>query len=201
MSGRTPQAITIDVGAILHDTVATARPDLVTRPTGRAVREAIEARIARARQSPSVSVLDFTAVRILDFSCADEVVAKLLARYVRGDRPSDVFFLVRALGEVHRHAVEQVLGRHGLAAVCDLGQGYELLGPTSEEEQLAWQTLETRKRIDVGDFAREFGERSGPLVSGLAARRLAWCGRGGGASALSALAPATGTPTAKKEER
>ena len=200
MSGRAPQAVTIDVGSILSDSVAAARPDLVTRPTGRAVREAIEARIAGPGESPSVSLLDFTGVRILDFSCADEVVAKLLARYVPSDRPFEGFFLFRAVGEVHRHSLEQVLGRRGLAAVCDLGEGYELLGPTSEEERLAWRTLETRRRIDAGDFAREFGARSGPLVRGLAARRLAWCSGNGGAAALSALASPTGKPAANTEE-
>ena len=188
MTATAPHAITIDVGAILNDTVATARPDLVTRPTGRAVREAIEVRIAGVDRSPSISLLDFTGVRILDFSCADEVVAKLLARYIRSDRPRDAFFLFRAVGDAHRHAVEEVLGRHGLAAVCDLGEGYELLGPTSEEERLAWWKLERRKRIDVDEFKTEFGERSEPVVRGLAARRLAWRGGGGGASALSALA-------------
>ena len=188
MNARFPHAIRIDVGAILNDTIAASRPDLVTRPTGRAVREAIEVRIAGVRRSPSVSLLDFTGVRILDFSCADEVVAKLLARYIRNDRPCDAFFLFRAVGDVHRHAVEEVLGRHGLAAVCDLGEGYELVGPTSTEERVAWWTLERRRRIDPDEFSREFGERSEPVVRGLAARRLAWCGSGGGASALSALA-------------
>ncbi len=192
MNARFPHAIRIDVGAILNDTIAAARPDLVTRPTGRAVREAIEVRIAGVGRSPFVSLLDFTGVRILDFSCADEVVAKLLARYIRNDRPRDAFFLFRAVGDAHRHAVEEVLGRHGLAAVCDLGEGYELVGPTSAEERVAWWTLERRKRIDPDDFSREFGERSEPVVRGLAARRLAWCGSGGGASALSALARTSG---------
>lgn len=188
MSGRVPNAFTIDVGAILSDMVASARPDLVTRPTGRAVRRAIEVRITAVRWSPSVSLLDFTRVRILDFSCADEVVAKLLARYVPSDRPRDAFFLFRAVGEIHRHAVEEVLGRHGLAAVCDLGKGYELLGPTTEEERAAWRTLERRERLGPGDLAAALGEGGGPVVRGLAARRLAWRGNNGAAAALSALA-------------
>lgn len=181
-------ALTIDVGAILNETTAAARPDLVTRPTGRAVRDAIEVRVTEGGRTPSVSVIDFTRIRVLDFSCADEVVAKLLVRYMRHDRPRDAFFLFRAVGEIHRHAVEEVLGRHGLAAVCDLGAGYELLGPTSPEERRAWLALERRQRIGPGELASELGERSGPVLRGLAARRLAWCGRNGVASALSALA-------------
>ena len=191
MNGEAPRAFTIDVGEILVGAVDSARPDLVTRPTGRAVRDAIEVRIARARRSPSVSLLDFTRVRILDFSCADEVVAKLLARYLHQDRPCDAFFLFRAVGEIHRHAVEEVLSRHELAAVCDLGAGYQLLGPTSPEERLAWRTLERRQTVGPGEFAAEFGKGGGSALRGLAARRLAWRGRNGAASAISALAHST----------
>ena len=180
--------LTIDVGAIASDAVAQARPDLVTRPTGRAVRAAIEVRIAGIARSPSVSLLDFTHVRILDFSCADEVVAKLLVRYMRGDRPREAFFLFRAVGDIHRHAVEEVLGRHGLAAVCDLGEGYELLGSATGEERTAWRALEHRGRIGPSELAVEFGEHGVPVIRGLADRRVAWCGRRGGACALSALA-------------
>ena len=179
----------IDVSAIVRDTVASPRPNLVTRPTGRAVREAIEGRLAGTSLSLSVSVIDFTRVRILDFSCADEVVAKLLLRYLGRDRPTNTFFLFRAVGEMHRHSVEEVLGRHGIAAVCDIGEGgFQLLGRASAEERTAWRTLERRERIGPGELAAALGDRGEPLVRGLAERRLAYRSGNGGASALSALA-------------
>lgn len=180
--------LTIDVGAIVGDAVAPARRDLVTRPTGRAVREAIEVRIARTTRAPSVSLLDFSQVRILDFSCADEVIAKLLVRYLRRDRPREAFFLFRAVGDNHRHAVEEVLGRHGLAAVCNLGGGYELLGSATGEERTAWRALEHKGRIGPGELAARFGEEGVLVIRGLADRRLAWYGRTDGARALSTLA-------------
>ena len=180
--------LTLDVGAIVGAAVAPARRDLVTRPTGRAVREAIEVRIARATRAPSVSLLDFSQVRILDFSCADEVIAKLLVRYLRRDRPREAFFLFRAVGDNHRHAVEEVLGRHGLAAVCDLGGGYELLGSATGEERTAWRALEHKGRIEPGELAARFGEEGVLVIRGLADRRLAWYGRTDGACALSTLA-------------
>lgn len=132
-------------------------------------------------------LIDFTRVRILDFSCADEVVAKLLLRYQGPDRPGDIFFLFRAVGEMHRHAVEEVLERHGLAAVCDVGGGYQLLGPATPEEHRAWNTLERRERIGPRDLAGALGELGEPLLRGLARRRLAYWSGHGGAAALSAL--------------
>ena len=185
----------IDVAAIVTDTVVSRGHNLVTRPTGRAVREAIEQRLARMSASPvrtplspQVTLIDFTRVRILDFSCADEVVAKLLLRYQGPDRPGNIFFLFRAVDEMHRHAVEEVLERHGLAAVCDVGGGFQLLGPATPEERKAWDTLERCERIGPRDLAGALGELGEPLLRGLARRRLAYWSGNGGAAALSALA-------------
>jgi len=185
----------IDVAAIVTDSVASRGHNLVTRPTGRAVREAIERRLARTSQSPvraplspHVMLIDFTRVRILDFSCADEVVAKLLLRYQGPDRPGNIFFLFRAVDEMHRHAVEEVLERHGLAAVCDVGGGFQLLGPATPEERKAWDTLERCERIGPRDLAGALGELGEPLLRGLARRRLAYWSGNGEAAALSALA-------------
>ena len=127
-------------------------------------------------------------MRILDFSCADEVVAKLLLRYQGPDRPGHIFFLFRAVDEMHRHAVEEVLERPGLAAVCDVGGGFQLLGPATPEERTAWDTLERCERIGPRDLAGVLGELGEPLLRGLARRRLAYWSGNGGAAALSALA-------------
>ena len=111
-SART-RPLSIDVAAIARGTVSSPRPNLVTRPTGRAVREAIEARLVHITRSLSVALIDLTRVRILDFSCADEVVAKLLLRYLEPDRPGDTFFLFRTVGDLHRHAVGRSWGGTG----------------------------------------------------------------------------------------
>ena len=191
MSDRQVSPISIDVGALVQSSVASLYSNLVTRPTGRAVRAAIEEQLGAPR-TVSVSLIDFTEVRILDFSCADEVVAKLLLRYLRPDRPRNAFFLFRAVGELHRHAVEEVLERHKLAAVCDVGEGtFQLLGSASSDEHVVWQTLEHRRQLRPGELSSVLGENGTPLLTSLAERRLVFRGSGGGASALSALARAT----------
>ncbi len=188
MSRVRPASLSIDVGAIVARTLAPHRPNLVTRPTGRAVRAAIEKRLRGTAQAPFVSLIDFTRIRVLDFSCADEVVAKLLVRYMKADRPRDVFFLFRAVGEVHGQSVEEVLRRHGLAAVCDLARvGFRLLGSVSEGEKTAWQTLETHRRIGPEGVADALGDRGDALLRRLAERRLVFREPNGAALALSAL--------------
>src|SRR5215208_4059847 len=70
----------IDVSMVLRGTVCDLYSNLVTRSTGAAVRGEIEAQLAELR-GRSVNVIDFSHVTLLDFSCADEIVAKLLLRF------------------------------------------------------------------------------------------------------------------------
>src|SRR5687767_16003628 len=63
----------------LMDELASGSSNLVTRETGRFIREAIEARLEREPEG-TVVAMDFSHVGIIDFSCADEIISKLLAR-------------------------------------------------------------------------------------------------------------------------
>lgn len=98
--------------AVLQQSVAGFYADLVTRPTGRAVRENIE----RDLPAGTIAVMDFTGVGCLDYSCADEIVAKLVRDKVR-------ILLLRGLTDAHRDTIEPVLAGHGLAAVCARADG------------------------------------------------------------------------------
>ena len=89
---------------------------------------------------------------------------------------------------VHRHALEAVLGRHGLAAVCDTGRKCRLLGTVPAEEATAWRALEQRQRIGPVGLARVLGERGSALLIRLAERRLVYRSPNGTALALSAVA-------------
>ncbi len=106
----------IDVSSVLRRTVCDLYSNLVTRPTGAAVRTEIENLLA-AWRGPSLTVIDFSHVNLLDFSCADEVVAKLLLRFEGGAPPQDAYFLLRGVREDHLDAIEAALERYQLALV------------------------------------------------------------------------------------
>ena len=114
----------IDVSSVLRQTLSCELySNLVTRPTGAAVRTQIEALLADARER-SLTVIDFSHVGMIDFSCADEVVAKLLLRYVAGGaRRREAYFLFRGVTDDHWDAIETVLERHGLALVLETDDG------------------------------------------------------------------------------
>ena len=67
----------IDVGLVLRDAAHLPYTNLVTRSTGAAVRRCIELELA-ALPADETATLDFSHIGVMDFSCADEIVAKLL---------------------------------------------------------------------------------------------------------------------------
>ncbi len=106
----------IDVHAVLQESVSGVYADLVTRPTGRVVRERIERAMATAQDPVTVTRIDFTGVGCIDYSCADEIVAKLLR-----DRRAVV--VLSGISDGHREAIEPVLAGHGLAALIERRDG------------------------------------------------------------------------------
>jgi hypothetical protein len=104
----------IDVSAVLRQAVRASYADLVTRATGRAVREHIEQ--AYAAQAGAIARMDFTGVRCIDYSCADEIVAKLLRERIR-------VLVLRGCSDAHLEALTPVLEGHGLAALLERSDG------------------------------------------------------------------------------
>lgn len=186
--------VAVDVAAMLERSVASLHSYLVTRPTGQAVRMAIEGQFP-AGGRPALSVVDLSRVVVLDFSCADEVVAKLVLRYLPHPRPRDAYFLFRGVGESHREPIEAVLERRGLAAVVQDEAGRAgLLGVRSPGEERIWRAVEEAGRIlpaESGSVVH--GEEDLRVMELLVERRLVLRSERGGVHALSTLAAALGT--------
>lgn len=166
--------VSIDLQSLVRRSVASLYSHLVTRPTGRALRLGIESQIIELGDR-CLSVLDFRQVVILDYSCADEAVAKLVQRYLADDRPADAYFLARGVSDQHRDPIDSVLARHHLALVAEIeGTGFTLLGPVSSIEQDAWCALEDARIAPVGDIARRLAipdTQAAAVMASLARRR------------------------------
>lgn len=146
MTERPIDPIEIDLGEVLQRSMTSLYAHLVTRPTGRAVRMAIETQLQGAG-TLSLTLIDFSEVAIIDFSCADEVVAKLL-QHGLDDDARDALFVFRGVHEPHRDQIEVVLERQGLAAVAETQPGgFRLLGVHSDDEGRAWCMLEDRRTM------------------------------------------------------
>lgn len=166
----------IDVKSVLRRTVCELFSNLVTRPTGAAVRGGIEQQLAQM-ENPMLTVIDFSHVGLLDFSCADEIVAKLLLRHVADADPDhEVYFLFRGISESHLDAIECVLSRHGLALVTDDGSGrLSLVGELDARYRAVWEAIFKLGCVEPADVADAAGlptDEASEVVEDLWRRRL-----------------------------
>jgi len=130
----------IDLKAILQRKVSNRYGDLVTRPTGRAVRGGIEEELADPAEERA-AIIDFGMVRLLDYSCADEIVGKLLLAHGTAR-----YFILQGVTASHCEAIEPVLQRHRLFALARDREGrVRVLGHMPDAARDALATL-TRER-------------------------------------------------------
>ncbi|HUE77690.1 MAG TPA: hypothetical protein VMM83_07090 [Longimicrobiales bacterium] len=164
-----------DLSDLVRKSVATLYSHLVTRPTGQALRLGIESQITELG-TVCLTVLDFSEVVVLDYSCAEETVAKLIHRFQREDRPSEAFFIVRGIDDRHRETIESVLGRQGLAIAAEPADGEAtVIGHVSDRELTAWRALEELRHATAAALADRLNASEaemGELLERLAHRRV-----------------------------
>ncbi len=161
----------IRLDIVLREAVETPYRDLVTRPTGAAVRNRV---LGVLRDAPGIdALLDFSGVGLVDFSCADEVVAKLLQEALAMPVCRVV---LRGVHEHHADAIEHALARHGLIVVALLADTPRprLLGAVADDWRDAFATLDLLGRVPAGDVAEALAwplPRAAEALGGLAHRR------------------------------
>lgn len=131
--------------------------DLVTRGTGEQLRRSLEPEVEKGS---TLVVIDFSKVGVVDFSCADEVVAKMYVR-LRAGEYGERFLLLDRLSEGHRENVGAALERKSLAA---------LARPAGERDFILLGTLNDYLRETL-EMVRERGRLTARELS--EARRLA----------------------------
>jgi hypothetical protein len=154
----------IDVSHVLRQAVACELySNLVTRPTGAAVRAQIEAllRDAPSRERP-LAVIDFSHVRMIDFSCADEVIAKLVLPYCEGEpAAAEAYFVFRGVNDEHWDAIEAVLERHQLALLIEDEGVVRVAGVLDDDEREAWSMLQTLGGADPTELSEALFAQEG----------------------------------------
>lgn len=127
---------------------------LVTRHTGRAVRLSIE-RLFEERSGPSLTVIDFREVVVIDFSCADEVVARLVHDTLNhADAAIRHYFVLDGIGEEHMDPVSSALDRRGLAVAARTSTLQPvLLGRVEAEARSVWEELCLAGKAVAADLA------------------------------------------------
>jgi hypothetical protein len=89
------------------------------------VRERIERDIVKEKDG-EVIALDFSKVGIIDYSCADEIVAKLVSRLLSGEY-GDKYIILTGLNENQKENIEVALERKELAVIANMRDGKQVL--------------------------------------------------------------------------
>ncbi len=121
MAIKTEEMVNYDLYTFLKEELGNGSKDLVTRPSGQAIRERIEKDMAKEPEG-TVITLDFSKIGIIDYSCADEIVTKLVSRLLSGEY-GDKYLMLAGLNENQKENIEVALERKDLAVMAEMRDG------------------------------------------------------------------------------
>ena len=110
-----------DLYKLLKEELGNGSKDLVTRPSGEKIRRRIERDIEKEPDG-SVIALDFSKIGVIDYSCADEIIAKLVSRLLSGEY-GDKYLLLSGLNENQKENIEVAVDRKDLAVMAEMTDG------------------------------------------------------------------------------
>ncbi|MBI4849630.1 MAG: STAS-like domain-containing protein [Nitrospirae bacterium] len=116
---------TYNIYKILKEELKNGSSDLVTRTSGQAIRRRIE-RDMENEKDGEVIALDFSKIGIIDYSCADEIIAKLITRLL-GNEYGDKYVLLTGLSDNQKENIEVALERKDLAVAAEMRDGERVL--------------------------------------------------------------------------
>jgi hypothetical protein len=146
----------VAVSTLFGEATDSATTHLVTRETGAAVRAAI-ADLLQGLERGGVLTLDFSGVGIIDFSCADECLAKLVLRLNAGEY-GDKYLCLSGLGESQRENIQVALERKKLPALLLGGAaGWECLGTLTPHLRETLRLVSERSGMSARELADLLG--------------------------------------------
>jgi hypothetical protein len=166
--------MTYNLYSILKEELKNGSNNLVTRPTGQTVRERIERDMEKAPEG-SVIGLDFSRVGVIDYSCSDEIVAKLLSRLLAGEY-GEKYLMLTGMNDNQRENIEVALERKDLAIISETKEGMRaVLGNLNKYLRDTLEFVINRKKVtarDLSEAAKIEANTSGTRLLNLYKKRL-----------------------------
>lgn len=159
---------------LLREELKNGSADLVTRKSGHLIRERIE-RDMENEKSGEVIALDFSMIGVIDYSCADEIVAKLISRLLSGEY-GDKYVILTGLNEHQRENIEVALERKDLAVMAATKRGKKvLLGNLNNYLRQTLELVIIKKKLVAKELSESMGlqaNTSGTRLLNLYKKRL-----------------------------
>lgn len=141
-----------DLYRFLREELRNGSSDLVTRPSGKVMRERIEKEIVKEEEG-TVVALDFSNIGIVDYSCADEIIAKLLSRLL-SDEYGEKYMILAGLNEHQKENIEVALERKSLAVGARMRDGKgAMLGILNNYLKVTLEFIEGKDKITAKDLS------------------------------------------------
>jgi hypothetical protein len=151
--------ITYSLYKVLKYEIGNGSTDLVTRQSGGVIREKIEADIMKEQEGAVIS-LDFSEIGIMDYSCADEIVAKLVSRLLSSEY-GEKYILLKGLNENQKENIEVALERKELAVMAEMRSGEKtLMGSLNNYLRETLQHIIIHGKITAKDLSEAMGLES-----------------------------------------
>ena len=126
--------------------------DLLTRPTGQKILERLERDVVQAKDSATV-VLDFSGVGVIDYSCADEVIAKFISRLLANEY-GERYLVLKNLSEAQRENIQVALERKNLVALEEENGAWKTIGVINNYLQQTLQIVMEKTSLSSSDLAQ-----------------------------------------------
>jgi hypothetical protein len=163
-----------DLYKFIKDELGNGSKDLVTRPSGQAIRERIEKDIEKEPDG-AVVALDFSKIGVIDYSCADEIVAKLISRLLSNEY-GDKYLLLIGLNDNQKENIEVALERKDLAVMAEMKDGKRVvLGNLNNYLKDTLDFIVKKKKAtskDLSDARKLEANTSGTRLLNLSKKRL-----------------------------
>jgi len=147
--------------------------EMTGRPRGARIREAIE-RILREEGENACIVLNFSGVGSIDFSWADEVVAKIISRLWGGEY-GEKYLVLRGLNASQMENIGVALERKRLAALLWSAEGWKVVGVLNNYLSRTLNRVMERSHLTLRELSEEEGigmNTSGTRLLNLYKKRL-----------------------------
>jgi len=144
--------ITYNVYKLLKEELKNGSSDLVTRRSGQMIRERIERDIEKEKEGEIVA-LDFSKIGVIDYSCADEIVAKLFSRLLSNEY-GDRYFILTGLSGNQKENIEVALERKDLAVMAVMRDGGKaLLGNLNKYLRETLEFVSKKNKVTAKDLS------------------------------------------------
>jgi len=150
--------------------------NLVTRETGAVIRERLERELMK-ESDPTVAFFDFSGVGVIDYSCADEVIAKLTSRLLSNEY-GDKFIVLEGLSSNQMENIAVALERKKLAVLyLQERGGWQVIGFLNNYLRKTLVSVMEKGSIILRELAQEGGiglNTAGTRLLNLYKKRLIW---------------------------